>query len=412
MGRPVRAAAQSENQSDLLLWVAGGVIAAVGIAWLLVMKPWYSGEAPANDPAELARATGASSEVVVAIGEELPVDDGDADVADGGETAGLDNPLRMAQLAYEAGMLVEPEEYSAWTLFARVVKTEPTNEAALEGLNKVADDLVRRGETALDQGRLKDARATAERILAALPVHAGAKALAEKVRPEPPPAEVSPSTRTPPVEPSRVERAAIPPPRPAVDPVQVAGAAFDEAMAAGRLLTPIDESAKHYLGELVSLDPESERTQTARATLEKELLSRSSQSIEALDSEAAEIWIEEAEAINFDHGAVQRARSALTEHLIQQESAKRLPASELTVVSYVPPEYPDRALTRGMAGWVDVEFTVGTDGATHDVTVVEASNEMFSREAVAAVSQWQFEPRVFMSRTIEQRSYTRIRFVL
>ena len=37
--------------------------------------------------------------------------------------AALDNPLRMAQLAYDAGMLVEPEEYSAWTLFSRVVKS-------------------------------------------------------------------------------------------------------------------------------------------------------------------------------------------------------------------------------------------------------------------------------------------------
>ncbi len=402
MGRPVKATAKSVNQSDLLLWVAGGVIAAVGIAWLLIMKPWYGGEAPETNPSEVARATGASSEVVMAIAEELPIDDGD--------TAGLDNPLRMAQLAYEAGMLVEPEEYSAWTLFARVAKAEPANEAALEGLNKVADDLVRRGETALDQGRSKDARATAERILAALPAHAGAKALAAKIRPDPPAAEAS--ADPPPVEPARVERAATPPPRPAVDPAQVASTAFADAMAAGRLLTPVDESAKHYLAVLASLDPAGEKTQQARATLERELLSRSSQAIEALDSEAAEIWIEEAEAINFDHGAVQRARGALTEHLVQQESAKRLPASELTVVSYVPPEYPDRALTRGIEGWVDVEFTVGTDGATHDVNVAEASHEMFSREAVAAVSQWQFEPRVFMNRTIEQRSYTRIRFVL
>ena len=32
----------------------------------------------------------------------------------------------MAELAFDAGMLVEPEEYSAWTLYAKVVKGEPT----------------------------------------------------------------------------------------------------------------------------------------------------------------------------------------------------------------------------------------------------------------------------------------------
>ena len=34
------------------------------------------------------------------------------------------------------------------------------------------------------------------------------------------------------------------------------------------------------------------------------------------------------------------------------------------------------------------------------------------REAMAAVEKWQFEPRMFMGRAIEQTSYTRIRFVL
>ena len=86
--------------------------------------------------------------------------------------------------------------------------------------------------------------------------------------------------------------------------------------------------------------------------------------------------------------------------------------SDLKVVNYVAPEYPDRALERGVEGWVDIEFTVATDGTTRDVTVADASTPTyFRREAVAAVEQWRFEPRVFMGRTIEQRSYTRIRFV-
>jgi len=74
--------------------------------------------------------------------------------------ATLDNPLRMAQLAYDAGMLIEPEEYSAWTLYARAVKAQPNNPEAVAGLTKVADDLVRRGGVftelvrSADEGRL------------------------------------------------------------------------------------------------------------------------------------------------------------------------------------------------------------------------------------------------------------------
>ena len=132
----------------------------------------------------------------------------------------------MAELAYEAGMLIEPDEYSAWTLFSRVLKDEPDNAAARDGLTKVADDLVRRGETALDQGRFDDARATVERIRATLPEHEGAKAsraedLGLEVAAVAPtaPAMPLPAPEVPRV--ARVETAPAPaaaPPKPQVDP--------------------------------------------------------------------------------------------------------------------------------------------------------------------------------------------------
>src|SRR5688572_12048357 len=168
----------SSNQGDLLLWIAGGAIAAVGAAWLVIMQPWKGG----GDEQEIALAMAPTSSAAAAPALTAPAEAvaGDAAVA----PEELDNPLRMAQLAYDAGMLVEPDEYSAWTLFQRVLKNEPDNAAALDGLTKVADDLVRRGETALDQGRFDDARATVERIRDALPKHEGAKELALKIWPD------------------------------------------------------------------------------------------------------------------------------------------------------------------------------------------------------------------------------------
>jgi TonB family protein len=314
-------------------------------------------------------------------------------------------------------MLVEPEEYSAWTLYARVLKGEPDNTAARDGLTKVADDLVHRGETALDQGRFDDARALVERIRGALPNHAGAKELAQKIWPEVAPIAPSrealtlPAVDVAPV--ARVETPAPAPERPKVDPAKEASEAFDAAMAAGRLLTPPDSSAKHFIGVLDRIDANHEATRRARSVLSLELLSRATQSIEGLDPEAAGIWIDEAEALlgGNDEG-VQKARSALTEQLIAMESAKPVPASALKISTYVAPEYPQRALERSLEGWVDIEFTVGTDGRTRDVTVTASSHEaFFRREATDAVSKWQFEPRVFMGRAIEQTAYTRMRFV-
>jgi len=395
------------NQSDLLLWVAGGAIAAVGIAWLVIMKPWAGSDVAMPTPAPTVASSAAATPTDTATG-------GDELVADAVETT-LDNPLRMAELAYDAGMLVEPEEYSAWTLYARVVKAEPDNATAVAGLTKVADDLVRRGETALDQGRFDDARSTVERIRAALPTHPGAKALAAKIWPQVAPQQpTAEALRPSPVETTRVARVEAPAPaRPAVDPLAQANEAFASAMAAGRLLTPANQSAKHYVGVLMGANRDHAVTLRARETLSQEFLSRAAQSVEALDAEAAGIWIDEAEALGVNVAGVTKARAALTEHLIAMEAAKPLPASSLKIITYVAPSFPQRAIDRRLEGWVDVEFTVGADGSTRDVTVADASHEsLFRREAKEAVEKWRFEPRMFMGRAIEQRSYTRMRFVL
>jgi TonB family protein len=198
-----------------------------------------------------------------------------------------------------------------------------------------------------------------------------------------------------------------------VDPLAEAGAAFDAALAAGRLLTPMEQSAKHYLGVLNRANADHEFAQRARAGLSQEFLSRAAGAIETLDPEAAGIWIDEAEAIlGITDGGVRAARAALTEQLIAMESAKPVPASALKIATYVAPVYPQRAHERNLEGWVDIEFTVGIDGRTRNVSVTEASHEtLFRREATEAVEAWQFEPRVFLGRTIEQTSYTRIRFV-
>jgi TonB family protein len=404
----------SANQGDLLLWVAGAAVAAVGVAWLVIMKPWGGADTVSPAPAP-AQATAPATEVTtlaMADGTPAPHDDTPTPPAD---EAALDNPLRMAELAYDAGMLIDPEEYSAWTLYSRVAKAEPGNAAAVAGLNKVADDLVRRGETALEQGRFDDARHMVERIREALPGHPGAKALAARIWPQSAPDRPAPEIPKPvPAETPRVARVEIPaaPAKPAVDPIKQASDEFMAAMAAGRLLTPPDKSAKHFLNVLVTANRDHALTQRARDTLSRELLSRASQSIEALDDEAAAVWIDEAQAIGVNADGVSKARSALNDHLIALEAAKPVPASALKVVSYVPPAYPQRALERRLEGWVDVEFTVATDGTTKDIVVTDSSNDsLFHREAIDAVKQWRFEPRVFMNRTIEQHSYTRMKFV-
>ncbi len=57
------------------------------------------------------------------------------------------------------------------------------------------------------------------------------------------------------------------------------------------------------------------------------------------------------------------------------------------------PEYPPKALSDGVSGYVEVEFTVMPDGSVQDVSVVGADPpRTFEVAAVKAVSQWKFKP--------------------
>lgn len=413
------------KQSDAMLWVGAALVAILGGTWLAISKPWatHAGDEPALASLPAGAPPGAQAPAPAsapAVSAAPVAASGGSDVNVLLESA-LDNPLRMAELAFEAGMLVEPEEYSAWGLFRQVLANDPDNQAARRGLTKVADELVRRAHSALEQGRFADARAAVERIVAVLPEHEGALALASSLPAlEPPPEpQVARARPAPPPEPEErvVEQQPAPTPRaqepPPPDPLVTTFEAFEQAMAANRLLTPLDQSAKHYANRLFALDPDHVNTQLARERLSREFLSRARQALEGLDMDAARTWIDEAELLGADPSGVQAAREAMIDRLAAMEAARPLPASELTVENYVAPEYPERAAARGLEGWVDIEFTVATDGTTKDITVTAASHEtFFRREAAAAVERWRFQPRVYMDRVIEQRAFTRIRFVL
>jgi len=79
----------------------------------------------------------------------------------------------------------------------------------------------------------------------------------------------------------------------------------------------------------------------------------------------------------------------------QQQAAepKQITASDLRPISTPAPRYPAAALRAGRSGEVQVEFTVGPDGAVTSARVVRANPpRVFDREAVAAVKRWRFEP--------------------
>ena len=67
----------------------------------------------------------------------------------------------------------------------------------------------------------------------------------------------------------------------------------------------------------------------------------------------------------------------------------------------VAPVYPSRALTRGLEGYVIVEFTVTRAGTVRDVFVVESTSALFERAASEAALKFKYKPRVIDGEAVE-----------
>ena len=82
-------------------------------------------------------------------------------------------------------------------------------------------------------------------------------------------------------------------------------------------------------------------------------------------------------------------------------------------VVVIRPLYPREAAIAGIEGWVRVEFTITETGAVRDPEVVDAQPpRVFNREAIRALLQWKFKPRIVDGVAAERRATQVIDFSL
>jgi periplasmic protein TonB len=61
----------------------------------------------------------------------------------------------------------------------------------------------------------------------------------------------------------------------------------------------------------------------------------------------------------------------------------------------INPDYPPRALSRGLEGWVQVQFTITATGTVKDAVVVNAQpKNIFDDAALKAIARWRYNPKV------------------
>lgn len=80
----------------------------------------------------------------------------------------------------------------------------------------------------------------------------------------------------------------------------------------------------------------------------------------------------------------------------------------------IPPQYPPRAASRGIEGWVVVQFTITETGSVKDPIVVDAEPEgIFDEAALRSIVRWRYNPKTEGGVTVERVGVqTLIRFVL
>jgi protein TonB len=105
----------------------------------------------------------------------------------------------------------------------------------------------------------------------------------------------------------------------------------------------------------------------------------------------------------------------------KEEAAQPIPVrdqppvavSSLARVKYVAPKYPRSAERRNLSGWVDVVFTVTTDGSVKDIDIIRSEpGDTFVLAATRAVEKWLFEPIVENGEIVEKRAGVRMMFAL
>ena len=80
----------------------------------------------------------------------------------------------------------------------------------------------------------------------------------------------------------------------------------------------------------------------------------------------------------------------------------------------IPPEYPPRAVERGIEGWVIVRFTITATGAVKDPVIVDAQPKgIFDQAVLRSIVRWRYNPKVEGGVAVERVGVqTKLTFVL
>jgi TonB family protein len=181
----------------------------------------------------------------------------------------------------------------------------------------------------------------------------------------------------------------------------------------GQLLEPPQQNAYDIVMSLRTRNPKSEDVRSEQQKLAFELLERTRTALASGNLDQADLFTQRADTLVPGMTATKTLQQQIIAARDDAASNTLIAATTLQRVREVPARYPQEAQRSGTEGWVDVDFTIGTDGVPQDVVARDAQpRRIFDRAAVDSVSQWRFEPIVRSGKAVTQRATLRVRFQL
>ena len=98
-----------------------------------------------------------------------------------------------------------------------------------------------------------------------------------------------------------------------------------------------------------------------------------------------------------------RSSSACDHPDAAAKSAEPSESADIVPIKRVAPKYPNRAVNRGIQGWVCLEFTITETGTVRDPHVINsAPGGYFEDAALQAIAQWLYDPKIVGGEAVEK----------
>ncbi len=277
------------------------------------------------------------------------------------------NNLVAAQRALNEGHALEPRGRSALDHYTTVLALDPTNAAARQGIDQIADRFAAQAGVAITRGQVAAAIVALDSVRRVRPEHRQLRELQERL-------DAAQATYAAKVS----------------EPVKATPKAAPKATPAPST-TPAQQKIEAQARAVAEAAAALKRDQLKLANAQQQF---------ALKIEAAQAQLAVARQESVEPPAPASAPAGAT----------AAPASP-RLVRIVKPEYPQDALLRGAEGWVNVSMSVTPAGNVQDPRVEETSNgTQFNRAAMSAVRKWKYEPFVASDPQEKRRVTVRVEF--